>query len=215
MITRYPARPCLLHTLLPAVGLLFTVQNTPAWAQDTSEAATYGSITLSSGFSPDPHVVDITVGGENNAADTDSSCVGYVANAPDFSLEYTQEQYALSIIAVSATDTTLLVNDPEGTWFCNDDSSDLDGSNPGIYFGSPKSGRYDIWVGSYSTDNNYGSAKLVISEQGTENWRTIASSLAGTTTPVEVPVEPPVVEPVAPPVVVPTEGVIQYGRKSN
>lgn len=203
-----PVTACLL------LVLLLGVQNTPALAQDNSATPTYGTISLGSGFSPDPHVVDIVVGGELNAADTDSSCVGYVASAPDYSVTYEQEQYALSIIAISTTDTTLLVNDPDGTWFCNDDSSDLDNANPGIYFGSPKSGRYDIWIGSYSTDNNYVSAKLVISEQGTETWRTIATSLADTTTPVEIPDDPPEI-PQEPVVVVPTEGVIQYGRKTN
>ncbi len=202
------------HLIPVTVSIVLAALNTTAMAQDSTQPATYGSIALSSGFSPDPHVVDITVGGDNNAADTDSSCVGYVASSPDYSLEYTYEQYALGIFAISATDTTLLINDPEGVWFCNDDSGDLDSANPGIYFSSPKTGRYDIWVGSYSTETNYGSAKIVISEQDTANWRTIATSLAGTSAPIDDPVNSVPVTPIEPPVVIPTEGVIQYGRKS-
>ncbi len=218
-----------------AVCVLALVPGASALAQpDTTMAPTYGSVSLSSGFSPDPHVVDIVVGGEFNAADTASGCVGYVAASPDFSLEYTEEEYALSILVVAGSDTTLMVNDPDGSWFCNDDTTDLDGSNPGVYFGSPKSGRYDIWVGGYSTENNYVNAQLVISEQGTENWRTIASSLGsvntssstpsnstpvssttprtGTLTPAPPRNTPPPTSPRQQ--MRPAEGVIQYGRKN-
>jgi hypothetical protein len=181
-----------------------------ALAQDISQQPTYGEVELSSGFSPDPHVVDIVAGGETSAADTDSSCTGYVANAPDFSLRYTEDQYALSIFAVSSVDTTIMINDPGGTWHCNDDSSNLDGNNPGVYFSSPSSGRYDIWVGVYSSDQNYVSTKLVITEQGEGNWRSIAADLNGTAQDLSVVPQP---EPEPPEPEPPAVGVIQYGRK--
>ncbi|HEY6510125.1 MAG TPA: hypothetical protein VIY56_19015 [Vicinamibacterales bacterium] len=211
-----------LHRRFGQCCLLLILHAAPAQAQDVSATPTFGSVSLSSGFTPDPHVVDIRAGGALNAANTLSSCVGYVASEPDFSLTYEQERYTLSIFAVAATDTTLLVNDPAGTWHCNDDTDDLDNLNPGLHFSSPQSGRYDIWVGNFAAGNNFVNAKLVISEQGTENWRTIVAGLGGGNRalvdvpdrPVVTPPEPePEPEPV--PVPVPTEGAIQYSRKTN
>jgi hypothetical protein len=46
-------------------------------------------------------------------------------------------------------DTTLIINDPQGTWHCNDDYS---GWNPLVEVSSPAQGQFDIWIGSYSPD---------------------------------------------------------------
>ena len=65
------------------------------------------------------------------------------------------------VISVSSNrDTTLVVNGPNGRWYCDDDSGE--GLNPSLRFGSPMSGQYDIWIGSYSGD--YVSGTLSISE---------------------------------------------------
>ena len=55
------------------------------------------------------------------------------------------------IFSVSSdVDTTLVVNAPNGSWHCDDDSG-VNGSNPQVRFDSPQSGQYDIWVGTYSS----------------------------------------------------------------
>jgi len=43
-------------------------------------------------------------------------------------------------------DTSLIINNPNGSWVCNDDSESLD---PMVIFEDPIEGQYDIWVGSY------------------------------------------------------------------
>jgi hypothetical protein len=48
----------------------------------------------------------------------------------------------------SPADTTLVVNDPNGNWLCNDDT---DGLNPEVRIDGPIAGRYDVWVGTYNT----------------------------------------------------------------
>lgn len=185
-----------------------------ALAQNVSLPPTYGSVTLTSGFSPDPHVVDITAGGSITASTTESSCSGYVSDSPDFQLTYEQGQYALSIFAIADSDITLMINAPDGTWHCNDDSSHLDGTNPGVHFATPMAGRYDIWVGAYSTDNNYISTKLLISETAEEDWRTLVTNLDSTASEI-APLEPipVIVTPEPEPEPEPTTGIIQYGRK--
>jgi hypothetical protein len=131
------------------------------FAQDISADPNYGTLTLSAGFQPDPRVVSLTAGGGISASSASSACRGYIANAPDVRLYYTSGSFPLIISADSAADTTLVVNAPNGNWYCDDDSGD--GSNPLLRFGSPQSGRYEIWVGTYS-NSGYAGASLYISE---------------------------------------------------
>lgn len=141
-----------------AVSAVFLVS--PASAQDVSAAPTYGSVELTSGFMPDPHVIELTAGGDTSV--NEGSCnYGQVADAPDFDLYYTAaEATTLYISAISDEDTTLLVNGPNGRWYCDDDSyGDLD---PIIAIPKAQSGLYDIWVGTYGEE--LVSATLYISE---------------------------------------------------
>jgi hypothetical protein len=120
-----------------------------ALAQDTSASPTYGSVRLSSGFSPDPYRVEITAGGTINASSAiSSSCRGSIARAPDYELTYTAGNLPLYILVNASSDTTLVVNGPDGQWYCDDDSNG--GTNPQVTWNSPRSGTYDIWVGTYS-----------------------------------------------------------------
>ena len=70
----------------------------------------------------------------------------------------------LSFYAESESDTVLLINDPDGEWYCNDDYSDELGLASGLDFSSPQSGVYDIWVGSY--EDEFSSATLYVTELG-------------------------------------------------
>jgi len=136
----------------------------PAIAQDFSASPTYGSVNLNAGFTPDPYTVRITSGGARRASNVSSSCRGWIANAPDYSVYYTAgNMFDLTISATSGSDTTLVVNGPNGNWYCDDDSGD--GLNPLMTFNNPRSGRYDVWVGSYR-EGDYADATLAISELG-------------------------------------------------
>lgn len=138
--------------------------STGAYAQDFSAPPSYGSVNLSSGFTPDPYTVRLTSGGDRSAQNISSSCRGWIANAPDFSVSYAAgSTFDLTIAAVSNSDTTLVINDPSGTWYCDDDGGE--GLNPLVTFGNPRSGRYDIWVGSYS-QGEYADSVLSVSEIG-------------------------------------------------
>ncbi|KPP80819.1 MAG: hypothetical protein HLUCCA04_11670 [Oceanicaulis sp. HLUCCA04] len=132
-------------------------------AQDYSLSPNYGDTSLRAGFSPDPYVISLQSGGPVNVSQTiGGSCRGYVSNAPDFSVNYSAGSALPFRIGVSADrDTTLVVNGPDGNWYCDDDGGE--GLNPLLHFGSPMSGRYDIWVGTYASASNH-SALLFISE---------------------------------------------------
>lgn len=140
---------------LGGLSSLFGGDDTPAFAGgeaqelDWTTPGMFGNVQLSAGFDPDPHEVSVMAGGtvwlEHELG---WECVGYVnAAQPDVVLEYTAGDWPLHIYAESDEDTTLVVRAPDGEWHCNDDDRGLD---PGLAFESPQSGRYAIWVGTYS-----------------------------------------------------------------
>lgn len=144
-------------------ALALAVPGAMAFAQDYSLPANYGDTSLRAGFSPDPFVIALHSGGPINAGSTlGGSCRGYVSNAPDFSVHYSAGTILPLRIGVAADrDTTLVVNGPDGNWYCDDDGGE--GLNPLLHFGSPMTGRYDIWVGTYGSAANH-DALLFISE---------------------------------------------------
>jgi hypothetical protein len=155
-------------------------------APNAGLAATYGSRTLYSGFTPDPYTVSVTSGGPLQAASVGSGCTGTIARAPDFELTYTAGSLPLIFRTLASTDTTLVINGPNGSWFCDDDSAGQ--TNAEVRFSSPQSGVYDVWVGSYSGPG--GAATLQITEIGS------GDDVGGPT--VFVPAPPPVVTPAPP-----------------
>ena len=66
----------------------------------------------------------------------------------------------LIISVASGEDTTLVINGPDGQWYCDDDTN---GVNPMVRFESPGSGQYDIYVGHYGQNRGV-PARLYISE---------------------------------------------------
>lgn len=123
----------------------------PATSQDTAAAPTYAKVELSAGFTPDPQFFSVTSGGSISASNAiSSSCRGYIASAPDVRLHYSSGSLPLIISTRSSGDTTLVVFAPDGQWYCDDDGGEA-GLNAMVRFNSPRSGRYMIWVGSYSS----------------------------------------------------------------
>lgn len=130
---------------------------------DYSLEPAYGAITLRNGFMPDPHVVAIEAGGELDArALNQPGCVGFIARAPDYRVNYTAGQGLPLIFSVNAdSDTVLVINDPNDNWVCDDDGGE--GLNPAITFSNPASGQYDVWVGTYMP-GALQSSRLYVSE---------------------------------------------------
>lgn len=123
---------------------------------DIAASPYYGSAALSAGFTPDPHTVRISAGGsvDVSSAQYGNECNGYASSAPDYQLNWSGNSSHLQIYFVAASmasitdDATLIINNPDGAWLCNDDSETS--LNPGVTISNPGAGRYDIWVGSYA-----------------------------------------------------------------
>ncbi len=137
-------------------------QSNYAGAVDPFEAANYGTVTLSAGFRPDPHRISMRAGGSIDAQNIASHCRGFVTRAPDVELRYSAGSLPLVLSVDSQSDTTLVVNGPDGQWYCDDDGGN--GSlNPTLHLNNALSGTYDIWVGTYSSGMSQ-PARLDISE---------------------------------------------------
>lgn len=155
-----------MHTLTRfTAAAAFLALALPAAAQDISADPTYETVNLSSGFPEDPYGVALSSGGSIDAARLGGGCTGFIANAPDVRLNYRAGDLPLYIFTSSSADTTLVINGPDGSWYCDDDSrGSLD---PLVVFSRPTSGQYDIWVGTYAS-NELHSAELYISELGAD-----------------------------------------------
>ncbi len=116
-------------------------------------SANFGSVSLSGGFTPDPYQVSVTSGGRLDVRDMGlgSGCVGYATAQPDLIVQYSSAADMLRFYMEGDGDTALVVNGPDGSWHCNDDAYGLD---PTVTLRNPGSGQYDIWVTSYSSDEN-------------------------------------------------------------
>jgi hypothetical protein len=133
---------------LAASVLLAAAVPASAPAQDFNATPNYGTINLRTGFTPDPNVVRVQSGGSLDASRIDSTCAGFITAAPDVRVVYTAGSLPLIISVASRADTTLIVNGPDGRWYCDDDGG-VNGMNPSVRFNHPASGRYEIWVGTY------------------------------------------------------------------
>ena len=111
----------------------------------------YGVRTFARGFAPSPFSIEMISGGENDVTkfDLGENCLGFAATNPDFVMELADEFERITVLADSKLDTTLIVNTPNGSWACNDDTNGL---NPAVIISEASAGRYQIWIGSYEQD---------------------------------------------------------------
>jgi hypothetical protein len=132
--------------LAPSAALAQKSGGTPDFTLDPN----YGTVNLESGFTPDPYTHSILAGGSIAAAGAKAGCEGSVSAAPDLQVFFEAGELDLTFMVEADEDTTLLINTPNGRWYCDDDGAG--GLNPKVQITNPQSGRYDIWVGTYGDD---------------------------------------------------------------
>lgn len=121
---------------------------------DPSLPSTFGTVNLAVGFQPDPYRQHILAGGMLEAASVGQGCAGFVAEAPDFRVIYRGSGAPLGFTVTSEADTSLLINAPDGRWYC--DNNGAGGLNPSLLWGIPLSGQYDIYIGTVETQSSVG-----------------------------------------------------------
>jgi hypothetical protein len=124
---------------------LFLAAGAATLALCASSASAQQTINLSAGFLPDPVEIDVYSGGGEDASNLGGSCVGMISGSPDVVVNFRSQGGALSFSHVSGGDTSLVINGPDGRYYCDDDSNGL---NPVLTWGSAPSGQYDVWVGA-------------------------------------------------------------------
>jgi len=119
-------------------------------AVDISLTPNYGTVELNAGFTPDPWTKSILAGGSVAASTAKAGCQGSVSAAPDMQVFYSAGDADLTFRVEASDDTTLLINTPNGRFYCDDDSGG--GVNPRVVITNPQDGRYDVWVGTYGDE---------------------------------------------------------------
>ena len=152
--------------LISSALIAVSLSSSQASAQNINGRPNYGTVNLRAGFADDPHVTNVSSGGNINAERIGDSCRGFISASPDVRLVYSSGSLPLIISASSRADTTLVVNAPDGSWYCDDDGG-VNGLNPSVRFDRPQSGRYEIWVGTYGS-STLEPARLHISELGSQ-----------------------------------------------
>lgn len=76
--------------------------------------------------------------------------IGSVTSSPNFEFEINDLSFynRLEVVNLGTCDTVLLVLAPDNQFYFDDDTAG--NGNPGVYFQSPQSGYYSVWVGTYS-----------------------------------------------------------------
>ncbi|MCB9595608.1 MAG: serine protease [Sandaracinaceae bacterium] len=151
--------------------------------------AAYGSVSLRSGFMPDPNVLSGTaVNGPIQGSQVQPGCRGYYNPGPSHVLMAPTGFRQIRFIVNSGIDTTLMVMLPSGQILCDDDGGS--GLNPLISTASPP-GAIRVWVGSYSSSRS-GPYNIGFSELSNVTTANIPPPGGGGPGPVVVqPVQPP------------------------
>jgi hypothetical protein len=121
---------------------------TAAGPLDPTQRPMFGAIDLRGALRAPRTAMGNTRDANSNASALSGQgvCRGYVATAPSFAVRVSQPQAFLRFFVNSAADTTMVIQRPDGSLLCDDDSGGhlqpmIDGSyGPGTYF---------VWVGIY------------------------------------------------------------------
>jgi len=126
----------------------------------------HGSVSLRSGFMPDPHVVSGHAGGPQSSASASGlrgqgTCRGHYSPQPSHVLMSPTGFRQIRFIVNSGIDTTMVVQLPNGQILCDDDGGS--GLNPMITTASPP-GAIRVWVGVYGSTSRNGPYNIGFSE---------------------------------------------------
>jgi hypothetical protein len=115
-----------------------------------ASAARHHALTGRDLWSPDVFV--LRAGGDRPLWACGFGRVGHVRGPPDvlFSLTRMRRYDRLHLRANAPCDTVLLLRDPQGRWFFDDDSGT--GRTASLSLDDPADGPYAVWVGTYGPE---------------------------------------------------------------
>ncbi len=98
-----------------------------------------------------PFTQEMVAGGELGAYDIELDndlCTGFISPVPTFKFDWEGEADKLVLFFEADADTTLVVQNPNGTFQCDDDADGAANLNPYLDL-TPIPGSYALWVGSF------------------------------------------------------------------
>jgi hypothetical protein len=124
---------------------------------------------LRAGFTPDPFQLRTRAGGPIHAAalQLGPGCRGYVSAEPDVIVRFSGASTFLRLFVRATSDVTLVVNDPNGRFLCNDDVLPGRDTNPMVDVYQPRPGQYDVWIGAHGPGEEV-DATLFVTELRTQ-----------------------------------------------
>jgi hypothetical protein len=115
----------------------------PAAEPDTA----FITINPAAGFPLDPFLLSLQGGGSVEASTLSEGCAGYIPANPTVAVDYKGKADMLRAFFYSDGDPTLVVQTPDGSYLCSDDTSRLV-LDPTVEITQPVQGRYSVWIGS-------------------------------------------------------------------
>jgi hypothetical protein len=152
-----------------AIASLATV----AFAQTTlivsGANARAGIHSLTASLTPDPFQLPLRTQGALHVGPMriGAGCRGYTATEPNAIIRFSGAGSFLRFFARSESNVTLIVHDPSGRFFCNDDAVPGRNHQPMVDLYQPRPGQYDVWIGTH-TPNQEIAATLFVTTQRTE-----------------------------------------------
>lgn len=152
MVTTFFTRSTLLaETLTGQPPATVTVRGGVLAVQEMAEDDTCAVVDLQAGFVLDPYLLRVIGGGKMEAATLSDSCTGYIRESADVVLNWSGDSDVLHLLVYSDGDPVLVVKTPDGEVLCNDDAS-YEVIDPFVTLEDPVAGAYELYVGSYRTD---------------------------------------------------------------
>lgn len=132
------------------------------------------TLTLARGFDPKPFVIEMeATGGNVDVGAGLPNCEAYAGSKPDIVLTYTDAEGSVAGIAdsplriffepSSEVDTVIVINDPYGQYWCNDNWKD-GATAPMLTIPGGPYGIYDIWIATV-TEGESPAGYIVITEE--------------------------------------------------
>jgi hypothetical protein len=168
MITELGSMPGSIQSNLLVSGTPAAETDPPRADLDLRQPPSFGSMSLRPGAHRDPLSVGLLSGGSNDVStlDVGMDCVGFTATPADYRIVLSAPVDFLRLFFVGDGDTTLVVHAPDGAWHCSDDS--VNTLNPMVDFVNAHAGRYNIWVGSYSSSDLVGGTLYITQSTATD-----------------------------------------------
>jgi hypothetical protein len=134
-----------------------TGQRAPTMAVSTTVSAdpaddlTLATIDLHAGYIMDPYLLPVVGKSEKAATEVVKGCNGYVSASPNVVVNWSGKSDQLSFFVYTDDDAVLAVQQPDGSFICNDDAGAAT-IDPLVTVKNPATGVYRVHVGTARKD---------------------------------------------------------------